>query len=132
MMKAKSVKRKKSSLVQRITVDEIISEDLIRFEICDLKEGVPDFSYEIDVWERGYGLVVHGDAYGFELGIDYPWDLLEEGDVYLNGYFEVIIKNGEPVRFKVSPDKRRFLQINWYDGFNDYGRTLYSSVLRRG
>jgi hypothetical protein len=121
----------RAPLVQRITVDEILAEDIIRFEVCDLKENVFEFLYEIDVWGRGWGVVVKGDAYEMELGLPHPWDQLEEGDVFLLGCFEVVEEEGVPVCFRVNSERRRFLKIDEYDGFRDYVRELYSSVLRR-
>ena len=65
-MKVKRRKKPKSrvSPVQRITVDERLVDNMIRFEICELREGVENFAYEIDVWERGIGLIVNEDTYG--------------------------------------------------------------------
>ena len=37
---------------------------MIRFDICELREEVENFAYEIDVWERGIGLIVNEDTYG--------------------------------------------------------------------
>jgi hypothetical protein len=65
-------------VIQRITVDEILSEDLIRFEVCDLKDDVENFLYEIDVWKKDKELMVNGETYEFELGIPYPWETIRK------------------------------------------------------
>jgi hypothetical protein len=133
-MKVKRRKKPKLrvSPVQRITVDERLADDMIRFEICELREGVEKFAYEIDVWERGIGLIVNEDAYGFDLGIPYPWDNLEEGDVFLIGGFEPVDDEDETDRYRVNPSIRGVLKIDHLDEYRDYLRALYSDVLRGG
>ena len=119
-------------LVQRITVDEILADNLIRFEVCDLSDDVKSFLYEASVWKKDEGLVVRGETYEVELGIPYPWDVLEEGQVFLFGNFEVIGDRDKPKEFRVNREKHEFLRIDQIDDFRDQLRTLYSEVLRMG
>jgi hypothetical protein len=117
-------------VVQRITVDEILAEDLIRFEVCDLKDDVEKFLFENDVWKKDKELMINGDIYELELGIPYPWDMLKESQVFLFGRFEVIGDREDPQRFEVNLEKHDFFEIGYMDGFRDQLRKLYSEVLR--
>ncbi len=134
--KKKPVKRKpvivRDSPVKRITVDELLTDDLIRFEICKLREGLEFFSYEIDAWDRGTGVLVTEDSYYLDIGLLYEWHNLEEGDVFLLGNFEPNEDKEVKERFRVNPKKRGHLKIDQDDDYRDYLRALYSGALRRG
>jgi hypothetical protein len=130
-VKRKPVK-KRDSPVKRITVDELLTDDLIRFEICELREGLEYFSYEIGAWDRGTGVLVTEESYYLDVGLLYEWHNLEEGDVFLLGNFEPNEDKDVKGRFRVNPTKRSHIKIDQDDDYRDYLRALYSEALRRG
>jgi hypothetical protein len=118
--------------VKRITVDEILAEDLVRFEVCDLKEDVRTFLYEIDVWERGKIYVSYGETYQIELDIPYNWNMLEEGNVFISGTFRIIGDRDDPEKFRVNKKYLEFIKIDHLDTYRDYVRELYTKALVGG
>lgn len=130
--------KKEPSAVLRITVDEKIGTDLIRFVICPLKRGIEIFTDIDEQWEEENQKLVPAQNYeevlqewGVKDPNDLPWETLEEGQVYLSGEFEVVGKKKSPEHFKVSPRKRAFMRIdNLEEFFREEVRYLYSDALK--
>ena len=147
---------KKSEIpkVHRITVDERLSEDLIRIEICKLirldKSG--EFKDEPDYWEditeEGQEIIAqpcvpkkksNTNFYTDLMSIPkskvkkFPWKDLKEGQVFLAGEFEVREqKSGDKKvkRYFIHPGKKDFEQID--DDVKENTKTLYYKVLAKG
>ena len=111
---------KRDVLVQRITVDEKLADDLIRLMICPLGEGVKkDFDDVDKYWEEEeYECLVRPGDYFQKMSIpksrenEWPWADLEEGRVFMSGQFKVVGDAGEPEKFTVSPGQHEFLSID--------------------
>ena len=140
--------------VRRITIDERLSEDLIRIEICKLikvdKSG--EFKDEPDYWEditeEGEEIIAQScvpkeksntNSYTDLMSIPkskvdkFPWKDLKEGQVFLAGEFEVREKesgNKKVKRYFICPDKKDFEQID--DDVKENTKTLYYKVLAKG
>ena len=121
--------------VQRITVDEQLEEDLIRLSICNLLEGIEEFSDEIDEWDDEEGILITPGNYAEKMAIpsskarNIEWVDLREGRVFLCGEFQAQPSDEEPEKFVVTPGKHHFLCI---DGMvNREIRELYSRALER-
>lgn len=140
--------------VYRISVDERLSEDLIRLEICELikplKSG--EFKDEPENWEEitseGEEIVVKPIEKGEKvkkghksefisisesLLTKFNWKDLKEGQVYLSGEFEIKEKkNGDQTvkRFFIYPGKRAIEKID--DVVNKNTKTLYYDTLSKG
>lgn len=127
----RSLRRQKRKGVFRITVDDVLAPDIIRFEFCLLNEGVSDFLYELDVWGEGYEVIAYGDTYERELGIPLSWDTLRGGQVFLYGEFEVIGEPRNPKSFRYKPGNDEFMRIDDIPSFRDEIRRIYSKLLRR-
>jgi hypothetical protein len=81
----------KTPLVRRFAVDSILSENVIRMEVCKLRPGVKRFTdvsgdwgkaYAVDVTKRGYRRTMDIRKGGPE------WDSLKESRVYISGAFK--------------------------------------------
>lgn len=117
--------------VFRVTVDNILADDVIRFEFCLLKPGVTAFLYDLDVWGEGYEVIAHGETYDQDLGFPLSWDTLESGQVFLYGEFRVEGDGASPTRFLYTPGNDEFLRIDLLQGFRDEIRRTYSQLLGR-
>jgi len=141
-------------VVRRITVDERLSEDLIRLEICELEN--PDesgeFKDEPDYWrnilQEGEEILVRPvnperestkNLYTGVMSIpdsqvkQFPWKDLKEGQVFLSGAFEVKEEQirGEKVkRYFICPGEKAFKQID--DDVKENTKTLYYEILAKG
>lgn len=151
------VKKNISPKVHRISIDEQLSENLIRLEICELKLEKLDesgvFKDEPDYWrdiasegKESFALSISpekesaiGTYYIDLMSIPetlaerFPWKDLTEGQVFLSGEFEVQIEqdSGEEVkRFYVRSGAQGFLQID--DDVKKHTKTLYYGVLAKG
>jgi len=129
--------KKEPSAVLRITVDEKIGTDLIRFVICALRRGIEIFTDIDEQWEEENEKLVSAQNYeevlqewGVKDPNDLPWETLEEGQVYLSGKFEVVGKKKSPEHFKVSPRKKAFMRIDNLEFFREEVGYLYSDALR--
>ena len=130
--------KKEPRVVLRITVDEKIDTDLIRFVICPLKRGLEIFTDMDKQWEDEDQKLVSAQDYeeilqewGVKDPNDLPWETLEEGQVYLSGMFEVVGKKKSPEHFKVNPRKKAFMRIdNLEEFFREEVKYLYSDALR--
>jgi hypothetical protein len=129
-------KEDKIPKVYRITIDERLSEDLLRLEICELikvdESGA--FKDEPEFWKDisadGEEIVARPidpdkktekESYTRLMSIpeseasQYPWNDLKEGQVYLSGSFEVKeVKDGEKTarRYFVSTGEEAFKRID--------------------
>ena len=147
-------KKSKIPTVHRITVDERLSEDLIRIEICKLikvdKSG--EFKDEPDYWEditeEGEEIIAqpcapkkksNTNSYTDLMSIPkskvdkFPWKDLTEGQVFLAGEFEVRGKesgNKKVKRYFIHPGKKEFEQID--ENVKENTKTLYYKVLAKG
>lgn len=120
--------------VRRITVDEKLSDDLFRFVVCWLKEGIKRFT-DLDVeWQEEEEKLVNSRNYSRILYVrkaEAPdWETLKEGQVYLSGEFKVMGDQTAPEYFEVSPGRREFLRIDNLEIIDEGVRSLYSDVLR--
>lgn len=117
--------------ITRITVDEILSSDLIRFETCTLSGGIDVFFDEVRNWSDKKDVLVKRKEFRRRLKLPVGWGELEEGQVYLLGEFEVVCLEGEPNHFKVSPGKSGFVRIDNLPKFRDKLNSMYSELLTR-
>jgi hypothetical protein len=138
--------------VRRITVDEKLSDDLIRLEICTLKcwnDATGEFVDLPDDWlcsDDAYPLACPsaGDGAGRRYYVEfmgipesmtgkYPWNSLHEGQVFLSGEFRIersSEEGAESVRFFVSPGNSAFERID--DMVKRWTKTLYYEVIAGG
>lgn len=95
----KNAPEKQTSPVWRITVDERLTNDLIRILIADLKPDRTTFNDDSRHWDEEEEFVVGPDDYQKMMGMtevnikQWPWKNLLEGQVFLRG------------RFRDSPDQ---------------------------
>ena len=147
-------KDEKIATVHRITVDEKLSEDLIRLEICELiKFGESgEFKDEPEFWkdtaQEGEEVVARPsdpekkskkDLYTDLMSIpesqvkQFPWKDLKESQVFLSGEFEVKEEEsgGKKVkRYFIRPGEKAFEQID--DDVKKTTKTLYYEILAKG
>jgi hypothetical protein len=147
-------KEEKIATVRRITVDEQLTEDLIRLEICELikpgKSG--EFKDEPDFWkdiaQEGEEIVARPfrpgkksqkDLYTDLMSIpesqvkQFPWKDLKEGQVFLSGAFEVKEEQSgdkKVKRYFIRPGEKAFERID--DDVKENTKTLYFDVLAKG
>ena len=117
--------------VTRITVDEILSSSLIRFETCTLNKDVEQFFDEVENWSSKKEALVKRSQFKRKLNLPYPWAEFEEGQVFLAGEFEVVRIDGEPDHFIVSSGKNSFIRIDNLRRFKDKLKRVYSDLLTR-
>ena len=117
--------------ITRITVDEILSDALIRFETCTLKKDTVEFFDEVVNWGEKKDVLVKRSQYRRKLDLPYPWEEFEEGQVFLSGAFEVVCVEGEPDYFRVSPGKNGFVRLDNLRKFKDKLKRVYSDLLTR-
>ncbi len=64
-------KPKKNVIVRRITIDEKLSEDLIRVLISPLKKGTRKFRDQLEYWEDEKEELVRPDSFAEKMGIPF-------------------------------------------------------------
>lgn len=143
--------------VRRISIDEQLSENLIRLEICTLRleklDESGEFKDEPDYWseiategEESLALSIRpekesaiGTYYIDLMSIpksmveQFPWKDLKEGQVFLSGEFEVREeqdRDKKVKRYYVRPGAKVFMQID--DDVKEDTKTLYYGVLAKG
>ena len=140
--------------VRRISVDERLSEDLIRLEICELiiSDESGEFKDEPDYWrdivqegeeilarpvnpekEITTGLYTDLMSIPESLVKQFPWKDLEEGQVFLSGEFEVKEEQSgdkKVKRYFIRSGKKAFEQID--DDVKKNTKTLYYGILAKG
>jgi hypothetical protein len=117
--------------VKRITVDERLAEDLIRFEICALNKNVEKFFDRVGIWGEKKEELVRRTDYKRMLHLPQPWNTLKEGQVFMLGEFEIIGERTKPKYFKASPGKKEFIRIDDLRKFRDKTKRTYSDLLAR-
>ena len=116
--KMKKEKPKKNAIVNRITIDEKLSEDLIRVLISPLKKGIKIFKDKMDYWEEEKEELVRPDTFVRKMGIPFSkkkkfrWEDLREGQAFLSGSFSIADGKKNPGRFEVNPRRKEFLSID--------------------
>ncbi len=136
MKKKKKKKSKKNVLVQRITIEEKLSEDIIRVLISLLKGGIKKFRDQMECWEEEKEELVRPDSFAKKMGIpisekkNFKWQNLREGQVFLSGAFDVVDIKKPPGMFEVNPKRKEFLSIDAL--VKKDIKKLYFKVLGRG
>ena len=136
MKKKEKKKSKKNVIVQRITIDEKLSEDLIRLLVSTLKGGIKKFRDQMEYWEEEKEELVRPDSFAKKMGIPFPekkkwkWENLREGQVYLSGSFDIVDIKKPPGKFEVNPKQKEFLSIDTL--VKEDIKKLYFRVLGRG
>jgi len=111
-------KLREKAVVMRLTIDEKLSDDLIRLLVCPLVTGKEEFQDETGDWEAESELLVGPANYAEIMGIpddlakEYPWKTLGEGNVFLSGWFGVIGDEKSPAGFMAVSGRRNFLCID--------------------
>jgi hypothetical protein len=111
-------KRLEEAAVRRLTVDEKLSDDLIRLLVCPLAAGRKEFRDEPDEWGVETSVAIVPANYVAvmripdEIAGNYPWGMLREGQVYLSGSFLVKGDEKSPAGFVVVSEGRNFLRID--------------------
>jgi len=147
-------KEDKIPTVHRITVDEQISEDLIRLEICELikydesGEFKDDPEYWKDIVKEGDEILARPtnqekeskrDLYTDLMAIpesqvkQFPWKELKEGQVFLSGAFEIKEEQSGDKKIKryyIRPGKKAFEQID--DDVKKNTKNIYHEILAKG
>jgi len=114
----KKKKSKKNLRVWRITIDEKLSEDLIRLLVSPLKGGIKKFRDQMEYWEEEKEELVRPDSFAKKMGIpisdkkNFKWQNLREGQVFLSGAFNVVGIKKSPGMFEVNPRRKEFLNID--------------------
>ncbi len=140
--------------VRRITVDEWLSEDLIRLEICELQKSCEsgEFKDEPDFWKdvlnEGEEILARpvnlekestNSLYTDLMSIPdllvkhFPWKDLKEGQVFLSGEFEVKMEQiGDKTvnRYFTRLGEQAVEQID--DDVKDNTKSLYYDILAKG
>lgn len=133
------MKRKRKSkklLVRRITVDEKLSDDLIRIVDCHLKKGRRVFTDKEQDWGIEREHPVTEENYIKKIGIPedqmhkYKWADMKEGMVFLVGNFDIEQTKRKPKRFVVDRRRQSFARID--DLAGELMEKLYFSVLKGG
>lgn len=127
---------RKKVVVRRITVDERLADDLVRLAVCPLAEGVEEFFDREGDWDKERQWWARPENYARKMGIPaaqrekWPWERLEEGQVFLSGEFE-IVRETALLYFKVSRGREEFLRIDDLEVFKEGVRRTYSELLTR-
>ncbi len=100
--------------VQRFTIDERLSDNLIRILVADLKPGREKFGDDPEHWGKEKELLVSPKDYRGQMGMPraarkWPWRKLYEGQVFLSGGFREISGDGN---FEVDAKQENFLCID--------------------
>lgn len=110
--------QKEKAAVQRITIDEKLSDDLIRALVCPLAKGAEEFGDRREDWGEEKEILIRPDDYLRKLDIpssrakDLPWSDFREGQVFLSGEFKAVDKKENPEKFAVSQGQKEFLRID--------------------
>jgi hypothetical protein len=109
---------KRQAVVQRITIDEKLSDDLIRALVSPLARGAEEFDDRTENWSEEEEILLRPEDYLRKLDImpskakGLPWSDLREGQVFLSGGFKAVDEKEKPERFAVSPGQKEFLRID--------------------
>ncbi len=119
------------SVDKRITVDEILTPELIRFEVRSLKPGIEDFFDESKDWGMTAEELVPKSHYKRKFGFLPPWETLSEGQVFLYGAFKVVGDEAKPNRFKMATGQAQTKRIDNLEAFKNRVKRVYSDLLTR-
>ena len=114
----KKKKLKKSVQVRRITIDEKLSDDLIRLLSSSLKRGFREFKDRMEYWEEEKELLVRPNSYAKKMGIPlsnkkkWKWEDFKEGQAFLSGNFGIVYTKKTPGKFVVNPGRKKFISID--------------------
>jgi len=126
---------RKNVFVQRITIDEKLTDDLIRLLISPLAKGVKEFYDGKNDWEEEQECFIQPDTYIQEMDIPlskkekWPWIDLQEGQVFLSGQFKILGSEEAPKKFVIAPRQEEFLRID--KRVRKDIQQLYSKALER-
>ena len=128
--------KKQTSPVRRITIDERLTEGLIRILVAELKAGRETFGDDPEYWGEEEELLVGPENYQDNMGMTqadvekWPWKDLAEGQVFLQGGFPEIPEEGAEPPFVVDAEQRNFQRI---DRLSKEGvKRKYLAALERG
>ncbi len=133
-MKAK--KQKKYSLIKRITIDEKISEDIIRILISSPAEDAKELKLGEVKWTKEKEKYINSKNFADIMGIplskhkDFPFTGFHEGQVFLTGNFKINREKKSPDKFLLGNKDNEFLAID--DSVREETKRLYSKVLEKG
>jgi hypothetical protein len=122
-------------LVYRITVDEKLDDDLIRILVAPLRADVDAFDDDTAVWGEETALNVTPDTYAEAFGMTaenagtYPWEKLQESQVFLRGMFKLNPRWKTGKTFLVEKKRRNFRPVNRY--IKDLVKREYLNILER-
>ncbi|MFC1508250.1 hypothetical protein ACFL60_01015 [Candidatus Omnitrophota bacterium] len=129
-------KSKKNHHVYRITVDEKLSENLLRLLLASLKQGVKTFNDDSEYWNEEKEILVEPKNYQTIMGVTrvkakkWSWDRLCEGQVFLSGEFKIDNDPTTLAMFDVNPGRKNFRHINFE--IKDNSKEKYLKVLQGG
>lgn len=130
----KKSKSRKGVTLKRITVDEKLSENLVRILVSKLAKGVKEYAVAAGKWGKEEEYLLSPDNYTKELGLSksmaqqFPWYDLEEGQVFLLGNFKTAGSRTAP-RIAVRKGPMRMMRID--EMLRTDIEQLYSNVLRQ-
>ena len=148
-------RRSKKGLVQRITVDEVLGESLVRLLVADLRDGVEALTEDrVGDWTPEREVFVTRDDFLAILGLpkkgaavaraarefvgeaettlrsaDAIWRSLAEGQVFLSGQFEVERDRHKPKRMRIRRGAKDFLRVDRADFVKAPVKALYAEAL---
>jgi hypothetical protein len=123
----------KSSPVRRITIDEKLTENLMRILVSELKPNTKVFNDDLSYWGEEQEILVQPDNFKAVTGMTrnnvekWPWDSLYEGQTFLQGYFKAI---SDQRSFQTGARKWNFQCIN--DFIKNDAKQIYFSALKGG
>lgn len=130
-----SSESRKRAVVRRITVDEKLSDDLVRLLVCKLKTHPAEFHDRPEDWGEERFIFVKSSNYIKKMGIpssklsQYQWANFREGQVFLSGQFDFLGDEKFPEKFIVNPKQESFLRID--DLVRENIKQLYFRALER-
>ena len=127
-------KHHKESPVCRITVDERLSDNLVRLLIAPLTAGVDAFADRDEDWGPEEEVMVNAADYALRMGVpeaEVPWRTLAEGQVYLVGQFEKMGDPKAPEGFRVCLGKPDCFRIDDLSLVKEPAKQLYSALIQR-
>ncbi len=127
--------KRKKSRVYRITVDERLSDDLVRLLIAPLAEGVTTITDRDEDWGAEQEVMVNPTNYARQMGVskkELSWYALGEGQVFLAGQFETIKKGAKAALegFRVRPEKHACLRIDNLPLVKEPAKQLYAALMQ--
>jgi hypothetical protein len=120
--------------IRRITIDEKLSDNLIRALASPLAPGVEEFGDDTKDWGEEEDFLIRPDDYVDRLGIPlsekqiWPWSDLREGRVFLSGRFEASGDQPKPERFRITRGPERFMRID--GAIKEQVKRLYFKALK--